>query len=144
MITELTTEQEWLDALPVLNELRPDLTEATFLPLMRTMVQEGYRLFALINNEQIQSLAGIAIKTNFYYQRHVFVYDLVTKSQSRSQGCGKALLSYIHQFAKDNDCETVALESGLHRVDAHRFYEKKMNYKKFCYSFKKPIDLETP
>lgn len=33
--------------------------------------------------------------------------------------------------------EYVALESGIRRIEAHRFYEEKFNYDKWCFSFRK-------
>ncbi|AST91011.1 MULTISPECIES: GNAT family N-acetyltransferase [Sutcliffiella] len=139
MIKELVKELEWLAAFPVINELRIHLNQKTYFDFLCSMREEGYRMFALYENNKIVAVAGVTIKTNFYYGKHVFVYDLVTQSTHRSKGYGEQLLSYIHEFARDSGCGMVALESGLARVDAHRFYETKMGYEKFCYSFKKVL-----
>lgn len=137
MIKELTTDKEMVDAFEIMVELRTHLTSDSYMELLDQMTEEGYKLFALFDEDSIVSVAGVAIRTNFYYGRHVFVYDLVTKSSGRSKGYGKKLLEYIHQYAKENACGIVALESGLFRTDAHRFYESNLGYEKFCYSFKK-------
>ena len=138
-IKELVTEQEYLQAFPVMNELRTHLDSDTYLSMLFQMQEDGYRLFALFDNDEIVAVAGIAIRTNFYYGKHIFVYDLVTKHSQRSKGYGEKLLAYIHELAKESGCGMVALESGLFRTDAHRFYEEKMGYEKFCYSFKKVL-----
>jgi len=39
-----------------------------------------------------------------------------------AKGYGAELLEYVHNWAADNDCVAVELESGLWREDAHRFY----------------------
>ena len=132
-------EKEWLEAFPVMNELRTALNQETYLDFLHSMRKEGYRMFALILNEEIVALSGIVILTNFYFGKHVFVYDLVTKSSERSRGYGELMLGHIHRFAKDNGCGIVALESGLTREDAHRFYTTKMGYEKLGYSFTKRI-----
>jgi GNAT superfamily N-acetyltransferase len=139
MIKQLVTEKEWLEAFDVVSELRTHLNTKSYLDLLLSMMKDGYKLFALYEKDKIVAVTGIAIRTNFYYGKHVFVYDLVTKTLERSKGNGKKLLSYIHQFAEENDCAVVALESGLVRLDAHRFYESKMGYEKFCFSFKKML-----
>jgi GNAT superfamily N-acetyltransferase len=139
MIKELVEEKEWLEAFPVMNELRTHLNESTYLEILHSMREEGYKLFALYHNEQVVAVTGVAIRTNFYYGKHVFVYELVTHSSQRSKGYGEKLLSYIHQYAIHNGCGIVNLESALFRSDAHRFYETKMGYEKFCYSFKKVL-----
>ncbi|MET3292653.1 UNVERIFIED_CONTAM: GNAT superfamily N-acetyltransferase [Brevibacillus sp. OAP136] len=135
----LTEQQELREAFPVMKELRTHLTEDSYLELLDTMKRDGYRLYALYADEQITALAGVAIRTNFYYKKHVFVYDLITRAQDRSKGYGELLLGHVHELAKQDGCEIVALESGLHRTDAHRFYETKMGYERFCYSFKKML-----
>lgn len=138
-IKELTTEQEWLQAFPVMHELRRHLDETSYLRGLLDMREQGYKLFALYEGAEIAAVAGVAISTNFYYGRHVWVYDLVTHSEKRSEGYGERLLSFIQQWAKDNDCEKVALSSGLQRKDAHRFYEDKMGYDKPSFVFTRSL-----
>jgi GNAT superfamily N-acetyltransferase len=139
-IKELTTKNEWLEAFPVMYELRTHLDENAYLELLYKMVDEGYKMFALFNDIQIVAVTGVIIRTNFYDGRHIFVYDLVTRSSVCSKGYGEKLLTYIEQWGKEHGCEKVALDSGLQRMDAHRFYENRMGFGKFSYGFKKIID----
>lgn len=138
-IYELKEKRDWQEAFPLIKQLRTHLNENSYLKFLDKMIDEGYKLFALYDDDQMAALAGVVVRTNFYYGHHVFVYDLVTDSSRRSQGYGEQLLTYIHQFAKENGCHMVALESGLPRSDAHRFYESRMGYTKFCFSFKKEL-----
>lgn len=139
MIKELVHEEEWIEAFAIMKELRTNLNQSTYLDFLQSMRKEGYKLFALYYDEQIVALTGIIMQTNFYFGKHVFVHDLVTKSSERSKGYGEELLTHIHHYAKDNGCGIVALESGLSRVDAHKFYETKMGYEKNAYSFTKVL-----
>lgn len=138
-ILELTTQNQFLEAFPILNQLRTDLTEVSYLELLTQMKQNGYKLFALYREQSIIAVAGISLQVNFYNKKYVFVYDLITDAAHRSQGYGYRLLSYIDEWAKSNGAQFVALESGIQRIDAHRFYEGKLNYDKWCYSFRKPL-----
>ncbi|WP_043933820.1 GNAT family N-acetyltransferase [Bacillus sp. EB01] len=138
-IQELTSQKQWIEAFLVLNQLRTDLTEESYLELLEEMQRDGYRLFALYNNNRIVSVAGLSWRVNFYNKRHIFIYDLVTDIEYRSFGYGEKLLLYIHSWAKEQGAEYVALESGLQRINAHRFYEEKLEYDKWCYSFRKPL-----
>ncbi|MCT8138315.1 GNAT family N-acetyltransferase [Anaerobacillus sp. CMMVII] len=139
IVKQLTSEQQWLEAYPVMHELRTHLSEEDYLQLLNAMVPKGYRMFALYVNETIVALAGIAQLVNFYNLKHIYVYDLVTKETERSKGYGEELLSFIHQLANDEGCHSVALSSGLQRKNAHRFYEEKMEYKKTSYAFVRQI-----
>jgi len=138
-IKELTTQEQWKEAFPIINQLRTDITETEYLMLLREMQKDGYKLVALFNNDKIVSLAGVSWRTNFYNKRHLFIYDLVTDSEHRSFGYGEKLLSYIHKWAKEQGASYVALESGVQRIEAHRFYEDKLGYDKWCYSFRKTL-----
>lgn len=138
-IQELTTDKQLKDAFPILNQLRTDLTEASYFELIQEMQKDGYMLFALYNEGKIVSLAGFCWRINFYNKRHLFIYDLVTDSEHRSFGYGEKLLLYIHSWAKEQGADYVALESGVQRIHAHSFYEEKLDYDKWCYSFRKTL-----
>nr|WP_316246625.1 GNAT family N-acetyltransferase [Sutcliffiella horikoshii] len=139
MIKHLQTKEELLEGFQVLKELRPHLTEDTFIEIYETMQKEGYELYAYVVKEEVVAVTGIIMLTNFYDGRHIYVYDLVTKSTGRSKGYGEKLLSYIEELAKERGCEKITLSSGLPRIDAHRFYEKKMDYDKTSYVFRKEL-----
>jgi GNAT superfamily N-acetyltransferase len=139
-IQELTSEQDWKSAYPIMKQLRTHLSEEEYLTLVQEATEkENYRLVALYDNEKMVAVTGFMPMITLYYGRFIWVCDLVTDANSRSKGYGKILLNYVHHWSKENGYDTVALSSGLQRADAHRFYEKKMNYDKVSYVFKKPL-----
>lgn len=138
-IKQLTTEQEWMDAFAVIVQLRTELTVEKYLQLLKEMTQDGYMLFALFENKKMIVVAGLSWRVNFYSERHIFVYDLVTDEQYRSGGYGEKLLHDLHQWGKENGAHYIALESGIQRNSAHRFYEERLGYEKWCYSFRKAL-----
>lgn len=140
-IIELQTQEEILEAFPVMNQLRTHLDETTYLDLVTEAKEiDMYRLFALYNQGEIVAVTGFKPMITLYYGRFVWVCDLVTDNSKRSNGYGEKLLSFVHEWAKENGYESVALSSGLKRIDAHRFYEEKMDYGKVSYVFKKPLN----
>jgi len=138
-ISELINIKQWLEAFPIMKQLRMDLTEETYIELLQEMSKDGYKLYAMYVKDEIVSLVGLSWRINFYNKRHIFIYDLVTDTAQRSFGYGEKLLKYIHDWAIENGAEYVALESGIQRSDAHRFYEDKLDYDKWCYSFRKTL-----
>ena len=138
-IVELTNIEQWLEAFPIMKQLRTDLTEETYIELLQAMNKDGYILYAMYVESKIVSLVGLSWRINFYNKRHIFIYDLVTDVTYRSFGYGEKLLKYIHKWADENGAEYVALESGIQRSEAHRFYEDKLEYDKWCYSFRKTL-----
>lgn len=138
-VQELKSHEEFQEAFQVMGELYQHLDWETYLGLLQSMIQGGYRLFALRDAGIIVSLAGVAIFTNFYYGRHVWIYDLVTTSKVRSKGYGRFLMEFIEEFARQENCGFIALLSAVERNDAHRFYQERMNYDKPSYVFRKVV-----
>lgn len=138
-IFELTTAEQFASAFPVMKQLRTDLTKRQYETLLEEMHRDGYKLFALTVDGKMVSLIGFNWRTNFYNKRHIFVSDLVTDESYRSLGYGETLLEYIQDWATTKGAAYVTLESGLQRSEAHRFYEEKLDYDKWCYSFRKSL-----
>jgi len=68
--------------------------------------------------------------------RFIWVCDLVTDTNNRSEGYGEKPLSNIHKWTNENKYGRVALSSGLQGTDALRFYANKMGYDKVSYILK--------
>ena len=65
------------------------------------MKEESYKLFSLRNEEEaVVSLAGVAICTNFYNEKHVLYMIFVTAEAHKSKGYGNVLLSYVEKWGK--------------------------------------------
>lgn len=138
-IRELTTDAEFRAAWEVMSELRDHLDEETYMQRALKMRETGYRLIAALEGGRIVALAGIGSEMNLYYGRYLWVYDLVTSEASRSKGHGLALLAFVEDLARQEDCDVLALSSGLHRIDAHRFYLDKAKMDKRSYTFVKDL-----
>lgn len=133
----LLSENEIMSAFPIMKQLRTHLDEAAYLDLVKeAQEKDQYHLYALLDGDKIVAVTGFKPMITLYYGRFVWVCDLVTDSSERSKGYGETLLNYIHEWAKEEKYESVALSSGLQREDAHRFYEQKMDYDKVSYVFK--------
>lgn len=140
-IQEVKTVEQFQGVFPVLQQLRTNLSEEEALSLWHVMKGEGYQLFAMYNEQElVVTLAGVAICTNFYNEKHVFLHDLITAETHRSKGYGERMLSYIEEWGREQECSYVALTSSFVRKDAHRFYERE-GYEKVSYAFRKQLLL---
>ncbi|WP_088007742.1 GNAT family N-acetyltransferase [Indiicoccus explosivorum] len=140
-IKELTEDDEIRKAFPVMKQLRPHLGETDYLELVKeARATDRYRLFALTDGDEIVAVTGFKPMTTLYYGRFVWVCDLVTDASRRSNGFGERLLRFVHSWAKENGCGSVALSSGLQRTEAHKFYEEKLAYEKVSFVFRKTFD----
>ena len=140
-IKEIKTREEIIEAFQVMKQLRTHLNESTYLELvLDAQEKNGYKMFTLVDGSNIVAVIGFKPMITLYYGRFVWICDLVSDKKKRSKGYGEKLLTYVHNWAKENNYENVALSSGLQRTDAHRFYENKMNYDKVSYVFKKNLE----
>ena len=138
-VKAVVTEADLHDVFPVLQQLRTKISREEASSLFQKMKEENYKLFSLRNEEnEVVSLAGVAICTNFYNEKHVFVYDLVTAEAHRSKGYGNVLLSYVEKWGKEEGCSSIVLTSAFTRIDAHRFYEREA-FNKVSYFFYKAL-----
>ena len=122
MIAE--TDMEIQKCHAVMRELRPHLEAQGFVELIRRQQAEGYRLAAVLIDDTPASVAGYRVAENLAWGRYLYIDDFVTRSQERSKGYGSALLAWLKQEARRHGCRQVHCDSGMQRVDAHRFYER--------------------
>ncbi|MGQ0384510.1 MAG: GNAT family N-acetyltransferase [Gammaproteobacteria bacterium] len=117
-----TSDAEIADCYAVMAELRPHIPRERFLPLVKSMHADGYRLACIREAERVVAVAGYRISTNLFYGRNFYVDDLVTSESVRSKGHGKALLDWLQQLARAEGCDAFHLDSGVQRKRAHQFY----------------------
>lgn len=108
---------------PVAQALRPHLTSAAeFIQRVQRQQQSGYQLLYLEDDAQIKALAGFRISECLSRGKFLYVDDLVTSAAERSKGYGTQLIQWLIAYAKEHECSSFELDSGVQRFDAHRFY----------------------
>ncbi len=106
----------------VMAELRPHVMRAEFVPLVRSLQADGFRLACIRVDGRVVAAAGYRLSTNLFYGRHLYVDDLVTTDSERSKGHGRELLRWLRALAVASDCDAFHLDSGVQRKRAHGFY----------------------
>lgn len=122
MVEHADTDREIADCYEVMAELRPHIPREQFLPLVRSMQADGYRLACIREGGRVVAVAGYRFGTNLFCGRHLYVDDLVTADSERSKGHGRELLAWLRALAIAQDCNTFHLDSGVRRKRAHAFY----------------------
>jgi len=107
----------------VMQQLRPAIGEDEFLTrAKRQQAEEKWHLAYLEDGGEIVAVSGFRLLDCMATGKTLYVDDLVTRDDRRSKGHGETLLGWIEQFARENKCECVRLDSGTHRTGAHKFY----------------------
>ena len=123
-IRRAKSDEEIAACFPVMHELRPQVAASDFVSRVRRQEPSGYRIAVVLEGGEPVAVAGYRIGENLAWGRFLYVDDLVTRSTHRSRGYGRALLAWLITQAVEAGCQQVHLDSGVHRTDAHRFYER--------------------
>lgn len=85
-------------------------------------MEGGFQLAMLEEGGVVRAVAGYRLIENLASGRVLYVDDLVTDDDGRSQGFGGQLFDWLTDRAREEDCRTLELDSGVQRFAAHRFY----------------------
>ena len=122
-IISAATDEQILQTRDVMLQLRPGVAADAYLATVRRMMQsDGYQLAAVVEQGVVRAVAGYRYMEMLYCGKIMYVDDLNTDSQCRSQGYGKLLMDWLKHEAKTNDCGELHLDSGVQREQTHRFY----------------------
>lgn len=142
VISLAETDADIAACFPVMSQLRPQLRQKEFVARIRRKEAESYRLACVREkNGPVRCVAGFRFMDRLHAGRVLYVDDLVTDAAARSRGHGDALFDWLAKHARENQCEALTLDSGTHRVDAHRFYLRK-RMRIVCFHFDLPIGAE--
>ena len=114
-------------------QLRPHLPP-DYAGKMAAVFANGGRMAIVVENDTAVSVAVWRLIENTADGRRVYVDDLVSDEQRRSQGSGKLLLDWLESQAVALGCDALTLDSGVQRHRAHRFYFREgMHVSSYCF-----------
>lgn len=127
-IVEITDDRgavvarDWLrKAQYVHRQLRTALP-AEYEEKMRRVFAGGGRMCVAVDRDEVAGVAVYRTHENTWAGRQLYVDDLVTDEARRSKGVGRALLGHLESKARAAGLQTLCLDSGTQRHEAHRFY----------------------
>lgn len=119
-----TTNDDIASCYKAMSLLRPALQAENFVSQIKTMQNEGYVLLSITEGHKVVAAAGYRIFTMLYAGKLLYIDDLVTLQSHRGKGYASALLHYLYDTARQQNCNSVQLDSGHTRTNAHRLYFK--------------------
>ena len=128
------TDRQWLArAESVHRQLRPQLP-TEYAARLAEIFANGTRLAVVVDDAAVVSVALWRLIENTAEGRRLYVDDLVSDEARRSQGAGKMMLDWLAAKATALRCDVLALDSGVQRQHAHRFYFRAgMHIPSFCF-----------
>ncbi len=119
----VTTDEELRATHRVMVQLRTHLDEQAYVAQVQLQrKQDNYEVVALYEDGVCRAAGGFRLATGLALGHYLYVDDLVSDTESRSRGHGKALLDWLSEYGREQGCTSLHLDSGVQRHDAHRFY----------------------
>lgn len=88
---------------------------------------------------KVKSMAVYRSFHTTFHEHRFYIDDLVTDASERSRGYGHHILAWCEEEARKRGCKMLALDSGLQRAEAHRFYFRE-RLSIFAFNFVKSLD----
>lgn len=128
MTTEIfiaNTDAEIESCFPVFSALRPHIKRTNFLAQVRRQQTQSYQILALRHEGAVRSAAGFRFAEFLAWGKLLYIDDLTTLPGETSKGFAGALLDWLINHSKANQCQGVHLDTGYTRHAAHRVYLRK-------------------
>ena len=124
----ILSEDELSSLLELYKQLNPSdnlISEITAKTIWEKIENQNIKYFAAKENGNIIASCYICIMPNFTRggKSIGFIENLITDIKYRKKGIGKKIMENAIEYAKEQNCYKVLLQSGNKRTDAHRFYE---------------------
>lgn len=126
IVKEPKTDTDIARIHPVMRELRPHIeTAEDFVTRVRRQQQNhGYRLIYVEDAGAPVAASGFRFTEYLFAGKILYVDDLICLESHRGKGFAEALMRWMEELAVREGCEQFHLDSGTHRLRAHRFYHR--------------------
>ncbi len=102
-------------------QLRPGLP-ADYAGRMKEVFASGAEMAVAVVDGRVAGITVFRVMEKTFTGRELYCDDLVTDEKQRSKGVGRALIAYMEEVGRQRGCQMLALDSGTHRQQAHKFY----------------------
>jgi len=123
IIKELTTIDEMLHHLDIIQELYPTMTKEKYSSDLNDMIGNNrYGQLAAFVDGACVGIAGFWIGTKLWCGKYLEIDNLVIAKNQRSKGIGEKLFEYFNNMAIREGCTLMALDSYTSNFKAHKFF----------------------
>lgn len=81
-----------------------------------------YRCFGIYDDSKLVAMSNTWITTKFYSGKQLEIDNFIVSKKERSKGLGQQLIKFIENWALENDCVTVELNTYVENGRSHKFY----------------------
>ncbi len=123
------------------SDVNPDISVADLRSRLTEMFSyPSYTCFGIFVNAKLVGIASGWLTTRFYSGKQLEIDNVIVNKEFRSKGLGAEFLAYIEQWAVQEGCLTVELNTYVTNSKSHKFYFNQ-GYNILGFHFQKIINL---
>jgi GNAT superfamily N-acetyltransferase len=133
---KLISTKDILSIIPLLSELNKVTDKAVLIERVNEMTTQHYKCVGIYWKNELVGISGLWFLTRHYCGKTIEPDHVIINSKFRSKGLGKMLFEWIFNYAQSIGYEATELNTYIHNVKSHKFYENE-GYKKLGYHYLK-------
>ncbi len=125
--------QEMQLGYPLIGKHYQDFSEEKFLESVEEMISlSNYQMLLVFVKNQEKSIlvdqldlvgvCGFWLARMFYCGKYLQLSNLIVEESLRGSGVGKKIIKYLENFAKQNNCQKIVLDSYTENKKSHSLY----------------------
>ena len=124
---------------PLANKLHPHMDRRIVRSHLAEMFQfPTYHCFGLFEQAKLIAMSNGWITIRIYSGKQLEVDNVIVDPDERSKGVGKYFFVKIDEWAKNNGCQTIELNTFVANSKSHKFYFNE-GYKILGFHFQKTL-----
>ena len=123
-VRKLTSKNEMLSFLPIINELYPTLSAEDYDMQLDEMMPYRYSQVGVFEDKKPIGLAGIWIGNKFWCGKYLEIDHVIVLESYRSQGIGKLVFDFVKNVAREEGWLSIGLDSFTHNHRSHKMFFK--------------------
>ena len=89
---------------------------------VRAFSYDTYLCFGIFDGDVLAGVCGAWISDRIYCGKQLELDNLVIAESHRSKGIGKILMEHLESYCKENEFESIELNTYVTNAGSHKFY----------------------
>ena len=107
----------------ITDQLNPKLDKKEQLQRQTDMFEfENYRCFGFYSDDELIGIMSVWITVRLYSGKQIEIDNVAIKTEHHNKGFGKIFINLVQQWAQEQDCISMELNTYIKNSKSHKFY----------------------
>jgi len=90
---------------------------------LSTMIPMGYKCIGVYDGERLVGICGVWELNKLYVGKHLELDNVIIDPEYQGKGLGESMMSFLTDYAKQLDCETLEVNCYTKNTRGKKFWE---------------------